>query len=1817
MAVDPIPGYKWTPETHAAMLAGMPGSGINRLTQLAMGNDRLVTNPGLLDALHQNNATPEQAQAINNFMMGLELEKQVHLTRAAGHQMMFTGKQQTVLDQMGVNYSDIQQTQQQADNTLGSKLAAQGLAISRDQNGNVITDPATGQPLLKPANKPEKKHGWSFGRILSDVGEGLSKSWNAASSSAISVSNDIRDATGLNNMAGGSMVATPRDSTEEEKRHARDAGYDPDSLFSMIAYDASGKSKLPLTHLATQWDLSSNGSGITGQQALDQAIQFTTNPADYRQKIENDPTMNNAQKAERIHFLSSDAFVNLVKQVAGNTATVGNVIAQSVGLDPVKDPLAYKVTSAGTDFAAAIMADPLILFGKVYKAERAAQVGIKNIDGQVSPDKIRALFVPLDAEGKATNLHVAGLQRRWTDYLSQTAVLADDGASTVEKARAYQKIQSSYPELAPMTEHFTGANQLAVDAEGHLISNGKNGFLTTSGPAIKSLEDAGDYLASKMVLVTTAQGKAALETSLMPGATSLFGFRALKGTFAEWLAGGTEKINLNRLTKSTSILPATDNAIDADGRVIAAKSSLADAQAALEGMKGTNASFAEGMKAFRDRKAATTALAEAETTAAKEALDNVGSLSAGGVGDSLTGHLDAARLAIESGVGGREALASARRAAFEDPVLRGQIQQNMVRRGTINGEGFNLFGMIAARNELVTRRLSSLLPRNTFIGLTESASQDKIYRYSLLYMNKGDAALTAARWAGGDEATRRALISAMQLQTAHSAGFGYTDSGRAALAKIEGLLDNKADTFGGVKPDTQLFSGVHELDVVADPQLGGQEAHYAVHFDQAIDSWTLPNFAQLQKDANRFGIWDRVLGRAFTSQIADGMMHGFKMIQLAKPSTYTRNALEGWANAVFRGDAAGGIRAKALGVAIEHKVKEELTAKAGREGWTKTQLDAEIERLSPLQKKGWLTSHIPHLVMGQWYRSAIDGGMLGADAEGQYILKLLDKPGEAKQMMQGYGLQHFMSDIDPTGIRSKAANFEAGLGSSQLTFGANTSKHVEGWAHAATDGFEGAQKYSRALGIRYASDPEYTNLLLDAAKAGDGDISAIVDAIDRSPLLQKKVGNMRFSSVFKDKDGQWVQAVTEADKRTALEQLVRKQVEDTRYMLTDKSGQWVDNIESELRDGRVPDGAWISKNVKADHRPEAVEAPVFAAAPLREGVNGFFNALYEKVDKAYVRLVEDPIQRTTSMPLFLHNYGKARVGFSAMEEKLVSEHGFTPEVADRIMQEAAMKSAWVKTESIIDDPGLKSQFDIVGRNFMAYSRATQAMIRRWGQAGIQDPARILKANLAYEAAEHSGAIWYDEQGQAQFSFPASGALINLLTGAMNHVPILGGFMQVPTVPDLTGRVMLSVPGLENPLHMSTTPLVNVPFRAVERLFPDHLGVFSEIDRTVNGSFGNGQIGSQFEPTALQKFITVFSTDDRNGMVASATVGALVNLIAGGHIPAPDASPDEQQRFIDNTRTTVRNHLFFRAVLGLWSPTPPSVPAENTPESQPADFPFQFTGIHNLASEFKQMLNDMGGDYPAAIQLWTALHPDKLVYTQSKSGSLANKAYLPDTVDALKWTEDNIQFINKYKSVAGYFLPEKPGAFNSTAYSTQLAIGLRERKTPAEFLNTAMVNIVRPEYKLATAAYDQKIASATAANDPQAVKSLKAARAVYVKDFNARNPLWKANNVNYSVKALSADSAIRELKEMVKDPSTPKSVPVQVIDEMLQSWDKYQEWKNNNPSSTNQQKDARTMMASAFSSFMEKKAQQVPGLIDLYQGVFRQLDNKLVDLNADN
>jgi hypothetical protein len=127
---------------------------------------------------------------------------------------------------------------------------------------------------------------------------------------------------------------------------------------------------------------------------------------------------------------------------------------------------------------------------------------------------------------------------------------------------------------------------------------------------------------------------------------------------------------------------------------------------------------------------------------------------------------------------------------------------------------------------------------------------------------------------------------------------------------------------------------------------------------------------------------------------------------------------------------------------------------------------------------------------------------------------------------------------------------------------------------------------------------------------------------------------------------------------------------------------------------------------------------------------------------------------------------------------------------------------------------------------------------------------------------------------------------------------------------MTGGVLMSVPGADNPFRMSMGPMVSMPLREMyKHLLPRGAEADAlKIDAFINGPIGAGEVWSQLVPTAVRKFYTALDTDDRNSALASSMNGAIANLAAAGLVPTTEnADSAVAQQFRDRLQTQVRNH----------------------------------------------------------------------------------------------------------------------------------------------------------------------------------------------------------------------------------------------------------------------------------------------------------------------
>lgn len=1866
--------------------------GLEKMAQLVSGNPNINDHPGLALALWQGNATPQQAQAINQFVNSLTAVRVLHASQATGMPLNLTPEQQYGLQAMGVNYQPIQA---QSNAQQAQLLAAKGLRVVRDADGNVVTNP-DGTPQTEPIPKESKKSTNWFTRIGGDVLSALGKAGNFAVAGTGELVDKIIggiETTGANLVGSGqsSLAGTPTaqnaintqaqntvQQAQDLATAARHADGYGDSFADQLAYMSSGKAKsgFLIQNAINQWEADGNTEkfGMPADQAYNEAAQYLLNPADYLRQIETDPALDNNAKVQKLEMLNSPEFQGLIARVNGATNQLGNYAAAALHVDPAQHPMEYLGISAPLNFAQQFAEDPLLILGRVRQAARLGQIGLRVADGQFSPEAIRNIYTQ-DTSGlisRFTNGYARAAQQtaqRFLNYLQpirDAKNLPGDIEAQAKAAGAMASIRAEMPAFLPLVEDLTSGSRAINAAIPVAGEEGK--FLTTAIRAaedkpVETVEDFGEYLASAAGLSKLITGKAAQEWTYAPGATGTRFLKALQGARAgnkaetaalKSMLAGDQKV-LSALPAGSDIRPLQDLSKDYQA-ALAAHAPLQAANALVTGklqdlLKANTADFSGKLSELED------ALGQARSAGVSHPTINqilfrgrsvTNPSQLGQFRKQVAGILGDVNVDAENALAPtRDALASARRAvsdrvaAVNDPTLRAEIQRNMFKRGGADGS-WDLGNLFRARAEAVGRRLTAYLPRNYVMNLNDPSTTEKIYRYGRLWLNDSEAARLAATYAAGDIGMKESVMRATLIQVMHAAGLGASDNGRAMIEKWGADFGIDPDRALGAIGHSYSPSGLAEF---RDPLNGDRLNASAIHLSQVRDEWQFPAFQDLLKVSANDTVSMHFFNGIFGSKLANGMMAVFKTFQLMKPSTWTRNALEGWLNTYFRGEGWQALAVKHVLDQRDYEAIRDIRAQAKAEGWDKAKLKAELDNARSLYARRLGQDKLAQLMpvhrMVSVYH-AVTGKFAGP--LGDWIKWVQDlPPDELREMAEGFGEQHRFADIDPTSQRYLTNAVRSGLDVKALRFGAGPGSpfagmaaKIESWDKAATDGYNGAEKYSGALSQIFGEHPEIGRQVFRAV-AGQTDAEGVLSAIKSDKSAYALFQKLRFTNMIDDPQVglRMIQPGNQAEKDEAELQHARRMIADARYHVTGREtekllksgnteivpGQVHDGIvKYMIRNGEAPDANWIMNNMADEDRPEWVSAPNLVAVPHEAGPEGLAKALLTAKgvsDSAYNFMVENPIQRTTTMPVFTMNYAKTRQAFEGLKPEML-ESGISEEAANHLLREYAMKAAWVRTETMIDDPGLMTQMDIIGRNFLAYSRAAQAMVRRWGQAILEDPSRIEKAAILFGAAEHAGLIYHNNYGELSFTYPGSGAFINALGRLSQWLPGVGKFAQFPTSSDLTGQVLLSVPGAENPFKIGFTPMVNAPVREVTNLIGGDVKLYSDrIDRMINGPIGVGQVGSNFEPTLFKKFFTAMDDSQSNGTFMSAFLGALQNVVAANLDGlSVNSTADERQTLVDRVKIQTMNQLFIRAILGAFMPAAPSGPDE-TIASNEADPAFKRLGMHSLSDEYKSILNNYGGDVGQANALWAELHPDKLAFEVPFTTSKSKGAYLPATDAVESWMHANNGFIKKYGQTAAYFVPQSEGNFSSAAYNDEITLGLRVRQAPKDFLNAMILKYQSTEYYANRDDYLAKRQALVNQGDSAGAKALDTQFKAWAKEYNAAHPLFQAQQAQFAQSDNSAKDQIQELKNMVAAGDVPSTVPADGLKNMLDSYDNYEQWKADHPSTNAIYADTRTVMAASYRAHMLAVAKTNPGLREIYDGIFRTLDPKLDYLGADN
>jgi hypothetical protein len=1084
-------------------------------------------------------------------------------------------------------------------------------------------------------------------------------------------------------------------------------------------------------------------------------------------------------------------------------------------------------------------------------------------------------------------------------------------------------------------------------------------------------------------------------------------------------------------------------------------------------------------------------------------------------------------------------------------------------------------GAIAARFRFAGNRLSNLLPRDSRLDYADPNFPEQIRRFALTYMPKSEANLLAASAAGATEAERMTIARGVIAQTYHAAGYGATVSGRKILDEVLRDLD-------GAKK--QVYSPHQGAD------LYGQEQHAALWDGQLDTGIQLPAFSTMQHHAAKASVWDFTMRSPLNSQWADDLIGILKPTWITTGSNMARNVLEDVGGAALRGQGGQLVKARSA-LALRNMAIASFDSKQ--------EAASAFQRSKGRVEDAFLIRHALG-AKASAHLGITDEEMLRVTADmGQDEVKarMNQLAGDAHKAILSPGEADIMDEITRAGYSAKDLRVKLEPG---------------GYKVIPADGGKGARAWSMNLASRLTGSgmgEHAVAQLLDPTISREEAVTRHADWLASDAATEfreraQRAAHTKSGTPIRGTDG----AVDPDLERTALHELAADQLDDMHAMLVGRDGNLIEPLAQHLMsEGRAPSASWIEQNIPDEQRPAHAVGKTWIPAVGDGNARKIRESLRTVSRVGYELLVDKPITVLSRNPIYMVNLAYAKRNLAGYAAKLELE-GMTAQAARSVALDTAAEAAFHATVKQIDDPGLRTQMDVVARNFFAFSRATQDFLRRWGRTFREDPSRLRKAQLTVEAGVHSGFVDRDSEGNLQFTYPGSGAAISALTHAGQAIGL--PMVALPVQPNLSTKLVYLNAGLDNPLSFTVTPLVSTPLNAVAGWLPGHELGDAELDKVMRGELGAGRPAwESFMPSVARRMWRALDPDERDSQAAAAGRNAILALDAAGLTPGPDATQAEIDTYIQRVRTATQNQMVLRAIFGVFAPGTPSSPEQSVGDANAADPFYRAQGINTLTDEMRKMVNDYG--YQKASVLWAALHPDKLGYLETSTTTAGQNQFIPATAATEQWMQDHKGFLKANGAIGGYFIPTDPGEFSPTAWQAQLEMGLRKHKTLQEFYTDVRVSGAERTYYAAKDARDAEVAKHIAAGDEAGAKAIKANFSAWSQGFLAYNPLFAQKQATYGMRQVTAERAVAQLRTMLADPSTPALPELPGVQDMVDAYAAHTQFSAQLKGQRSAEATAaRASEISGYEDYQKRLVQAYPGLQDLYNGVFRVIDSEL-------
>ena len=525
--------------------------------------------------------------------------------------------------------------------------------------------------------------------------------------------------------------------------------------------------------------------------------------------------------------------------------------------------------------------------------------------------------------------------------------------------------------------------------------------------------------------------------------------------------------------------------------------------------------------------------------------------------------------------------------------------------------------------------------------------------------------------------------------------------------------------------------------------------------------------------------------------------------------------------------------------------------------------------------------------------------------------------------------------------------------------------------------------------------------------------------------------------------------------------------------------------------------------------------------------------------------------------------------------------------------------------SFVDNPMVRSQLAMAGRNFARFYRATEDFYRRIYRTVKYNPEALTRASLTYEGIAHSGFVQTDENGDQYFFYPGLTPVYKVMNKVMRVFGVQDGF-KAPMPVEFGAKLKMITPSL-NPDSLFPTfagPLSAFPVKAVGNLIPQ----VKDLEQYLTGQYGVDQpMISAILPAHLNRLLQALSTDERNSQAASAMRKAATYLEATGHgleikiDPATGLevapSSGELAAYQDKLQASTFTVLALRFLTGFIAPASPSVNLKSDMAKWVRD---------NGTVSYKQAFNELitkYGDIDKASKEWVKLFPTEMPYTVSESETTV-AANIRAVDGATQWLKDNKELVAKYPEAASFLIPNV-GKFDFNAYKLLFKSGLRTNKTVTDFVREAAAAKDVQTYYAKKDEYDQQMAYTTS---PDLKRQVRAQWDTWSSEFKGVRPYLQEQLSQGSAKAVQRLKALDDMRLMLNDKNV-KTQPklLEIYREMLSTYDSYVNQRDFsiNAGVMNAQ-DYKDMIKNNAKNALAAIAEQDPNAMAAYNTLFAPL-----------